>query len=348
MEKPASGRQPTLDEVARLAGVSRSAASRAINNAQHVSRAKREAVGRAVKELGYVPNLAARGLVTQQAGTVVLAVSSNDPAVFVDAFFARVIFGVSAALERTELTLTLVLAGTPEGESKLRQVLRSRRADGVMLMNLHGDDPLARLAEQIPVPVVFGGRPLVGEPRHYVDTDNRGGSRLATEHLIDTGHRRIATITGPLDTDVARTRHRGFQDAMAVAGLDPSRVDHGDFSERSGAEAAARLLAAYPDLDAVVAGSDNMAAGAMRGLKAYGRSVPDDVSVVGFDDLSTALHTDPQLTTVHQPIQALGGEMARMLTALIGGEEPSPLILPTHLVQRASTRSRADAAAPRP
>ncbi len=338
METPPSRRQPTLDEVAKLAGVSRSAASRAINNTQNVSRAKREAVERAVKELGYVPNPSARALVTNQVGAVVLALSTDDPTLFADAFFAQVMLGVSAALEKADLSLTLVLAGSLDGPARLRQILRSRRADGVMLMNLHGDDPLAKLVEQTAVPVVFGGRPLHGEPRWFVDTDNRGGARLATEHLIATGHRRIATITGPLDMDVARTRHRGYQEAMAVAGLPADRVEHGDFTEGSGAQAMTRLLAAHPDLDAVFAASDNMAAGALRVLRAHGRSVPDQVGVVGFDDLATAQHTDPQLTTVHQPIQALGREMARMLVALLAGEQPTGLILPTHLVTRASTR----------
>jgi DNA-binding LacI/PurR family transcriptional regulator len=338
METRPSGKQPTLDEVASLAGVSRSAASRAINNTQHVSRAKREAVERAVRELGYVPNPSARALVTNQVGAVVLALSNDDPAVYADEFFAQVILGISTALERSDTALMLVLAGAADGPAKIRQILRSRRADGIMLMSLHGDDPLARLAHQTAVPVVFGGRPLNGEPNWYVDTDNRGGARLATEHLIATEHRAIATITGPLDTDVARNRYLGFQEAMAVAGLDATRVDDGDFTEPSGAAAMTRLLAKHPDLDAVFAANDNMAAGALRTLRAQGRSVPDQVGVIGFDDVATARHTDPQLTTIHQPIQALGHEMARMLLALIAGDHPTPLILPTHLVQRGSTR----------
>lgn len=328
--------QPTLDEVALRAGVSRSAASRAINNAQHVSRAKREAVERAVRELGYVPNPTARALATRQVGAVILAVSNDDPALFADPFFAQVIVGVSAALEKTELELMLLLASSTQGRARLQRVLRARRADGVMLMALHGDDPLNRLAEHTDVPVVFGGRPLHGDPARYVDVDNRGGGRQAAEHLIGIGRRRIAVITGPVDTEVGEARHRGFREAMAVAGIDASRVEYGDFTEESGAQAMARLLLAHPDLDAVFAASDNMAAGAIHTLKAHGRTTPADVAVVGFDDLMIARHTDPPLTTIHQPIQALGHEMAKMLISLIGGEEPSPLILPTRLVVRGS------------
>ena len=168
-----SRRQPTLDEVAERAGVSRSAASRVINNAPHVSRAKREAVRRAVDDLGYVPNATARALATQQVGAVVLAISGDDPAMFADPFFAEVVVGVNSVLEETDLELMLSLATSTRGQARLEQLLRTHQADGVMLMSLHGDDPLAALADRASVPVVFGGRPLNFEPRYYVDADAR-------------------------------------------------------------------------------------------------------------------------------------------------------------------------------
>jgi len=329
-------RRPTLDEVARRAGVSRSAASRALNNARHVSRATREAVEHAIQELGYIPNPTARALATQQAGAVILAVSHDDPAMFADPFFAQIIVGVSAALEATDTVLMLALASSGHGRERVERVLRSRRADGVMLLALRGDDPLYRLTEQLGLPVVVGGRPLHGEPTWYVDADNRGGARLATEHLIAGGRSRIATITGQLDTRAGADRLRGFQEATAVAGLDNTWIEQGDFGEDSGAQATARLLAAHPDLDALFAASDNMAAGALRTLKALGRSVPADVAVVGFDDLPIARHTDPPLTSVNQPIRALGREMAKMLIGLMDGERPTALILPTRLTVRES------------
>ena len=332
-----SNRRPTLDEVARLAGVSRSAASRAINRSGHASRTTREAVERAVRELRYVPNPTARALATQQSGAVVLAVSSHDSELFADPFYAQVIAGVSTALERTDLVLMLALADSELGRARLERILRSRRADGVMLMGLHGDDPLYRLAGKLDVPVVYGGRPLSAEPPWYVDADNRGGGRLAAEHLIGTGRRRIATITGAPDTHVGAARLHGFQEALAVAGLDTSLVEHGDFTEDSGIAATDRLLAAHPDLDAIFAASDNMAAGALRALHAAGRSVPGDVAVVGFDDHVIARYTSPPLTTVAQPIKQLGREMAKMLASLIGGEQAGPLILPTWLVVRESS-----------
>jgi DNA-binding LacI/PurR family transcriptional regulator len=331
-----ANRRPTLDEVALRAGVSRSVASRVINNTRDVSGDAREAVRKAVRELGYVPNPMARGLVTAQAGTVLLAVSHDDPTLFADPFFAHVIVGVNAALEKTDLVLMLLLADTDRGRERLERVLRSRRTDGLMLLALHGEDPLYQLAQRLKLPVVLGGRPLRGEPPAYVDADNRGGARVATEHLITSGRRRIAAIAGRQDTQVGVVRHQGYREAMAVAGLQSSRTERADFTEAGGAAAMARLLDRYPDLDAVFAESDNMAAGALRALRAAGRTVPADVAVVGFDDLPIAQTTDPALTTVHQPVQALGREMAKMLIDLIAGEQPSPLILPTHLVVRAS------------
>lgn len=328
--------RPTLDEVARRAGVSRSVASRAMNNTRHVSPAKREVVERAARELGYVPNASARALATSKSGSVVLAVVNEDPDFFGDPFFSQVMVGVATALERSEIDLTLMLASSAPSRARLERLLRSRQSDGVMLMALRGDDPLNRVVEATGLPVVVCGRPMTGEPRWYVDADNRGGARLATEHLLATGRRRVATITGPLDLEAAVARHRGFTDAMAVAGLSVDRVERADFTHAGGYRAMTALLAAHPDLDAVFVGSDNMASGAIKALQEHGRSVPVDVAVVGFDDLAVAQQTTPALTTVSQPIRALGHEMATMLLRLMDGETPSPIILPTRLVVRDS------------
>lgn len=329
-------RQPTLDEVAERAGVSRSAASRVINRAPHVSRATREAVERAIKALGYLPNRTARALATQQTGIVALAVSHDDPELFADPFFAQVIVGVSAALEETDLHLLLCLASSGRGRSRLENLLHTRGVDGIMLMALRGEDPLSDIVRKAGLPAVYGGRPLHAEPRWYVDSDNRGGARLATEHLIGLGRTRIVTITGQADTEVGQARYRGYREAMIMAGLAPHGVAEGDFTRAGGAAAMTALLDRHPDLDAVFAASDNMAAGALRVLREAGRSVPADVAVVGFDDLGTAERTDPPLTTIHQSVQALGEEMTRLLIGLIAGQERTSIILPTRLVLRGS------------
>ncbi|GAA3336129.1 LacI family DNA-binding transcriptional regulator [Amorphoplanes nipponensis] len=336
MSAPASSRPPTLDEVAERAQVSRTVASRVINNGPHVSRAKRDAVQKAIRELGYTPNRTARALATRQTGVVVLAISGDGPGVFADPFFAQIIVGACAALERTELHLMLSLASPGHGRRRLENLLQTRGADGVMLAALRGDDALIDIAARAGLPTVFIGLPVRGTPPFYVEVDNAGGARAATEHLIGGGRRRIAMIAGPDDTAVGRERRRGCAEALTLAGLAPYAVEPGDFTEAGGAAAMRALLSAHPDLDAVVAANDNMAAGALRVLRAAGRSVPGDVAVTGFDDLPVATHTDPQLTTVHQPVQALGREAARMLVDLLDGGRPAPLVVPTTVVVRES------------
>lgn len=330
-------RKMTLDQVAERAGVSRSVASRALNNAPHVSRAKRDAVERAVRELGFVANSKARALATSQSGVAALVISRQDPSVLADPFYAQVIVGISAALEDADLHLMLCLAESDRGRARVEKLLRSGGVDGVMMMALHEDDPLAGLADKTSTPVVFGGRPGGTTPQWYVDIDNTAGARAATEHLLSRGRRDIVTITGPLDTEVGHARHRGYQEALLLAGLKTRAPETGDFTEASGAAAMSRLLERHPDLDGVFAANDNMAAGALRVLRGAGRSVPRDVSVVGFDDLAIAQVAEPPLTTIHQPIRDLGREMARMLIALIGGRSPSPILLPSHLVVRGSS-----------
>ncbi|MFH9589701.1 LacI family DNA-binding transcriptional regulator [Streptomyces luteogriseus] len=336
MAEGAPRRQPTLVEVAERAGVSRSVASRALNNAPHVSRSKREAVERAARQLGYVPNPSARALATRQTGAAALVVSGEDPSIFADPFYAQVIVGASQALEEADLHLMLCLAASERGRKRVEELFRSRGADGAMLMALRENDPLTRMAQEAEIPVVFGGRPVGSAPRWYVDVDNVGGAREATEYLVSLGRTRVAAICGRLDTEAGRARYRGHRDALLAVGLDPLPPQEGDFTEPSGAAAMAVLLADHPDLDGVFAANDNMAAGALRTLRASGRAVPDDVAVVGFDDLTVAQVADPPLTTVHQPITALGREMARMLVSLVSGQDPTPLILPTRLVTRAS------------
>lgn len=329
-------RRPTLDEVARRAGVSRTVASRAVNGGPDVSRAKRDAVARAVEELGFVPNATARALATHRAGAVVLAVAGDDPALFADPFHARLVIGVASVLEEADLDLTLLLAASARGQARLERALRAGRADGFMLVAARADDPLTRFASTTDRAVVFGGRPPHGDPSPFVDVDNAGGARLATEHLLALGRRRLVHLGGPAGLDASAARERGVAAALDDAGVPSAAVERAEFDEAAGSRAMTRLLLARPDLDGVVAASDNLAAGALRALRAYGRSVPGDVAVVGFDDLPVARQTEPALTTVHQPIEDLGRELAAMLVRRLGGEPVSPVILPTRLVVRES------------
>nr|SBO95009.1 HTH-type transcriptional regulator celR [Nonomuraea gerenzanensis] len=311
--------------------------SRVINGSPNVSAKAREAVELAIRELGYVPNRAARALVTRRTDTVALVVSESQFRVFDEPYFAGTIRGIGSALAETGLQLILAMARTPEEHARLEHYLTGQHVDGVLLLSLHGADPLPGRLEAMGVPTVLGGRPVGLDPYSYVDMDNRAGARQAVKHLLGLGRRAIATIAGSQDMGVGVDRLSGYRDALLPSGL-PELVAYGDFSEHSGATAMHELLRTHPDLDAVFAASDPMALGAMRVLKAEGRSVPRDVAVIGFDDSKAALHADPPLTTVHQPTEAMGRQMAQLLVARINGEElrQPVVILDTHLVRRES------------
>ena len=341
MAQPQPGpARPTLEAVAALAGVSRGTVSRVINDSPQVSPRAREAVQKAIEELGFVPNRAARTLVTQRTDSVALVVSESEERFFAEPYFAAVVRGISAGLTGSGLQLLLAVAQSPTEREQLEHYLTGQHVDGVLLVSLHGMDTLPARLEARGVPTVLCGRPLAGQPAACVDADNRGGARQAVAHLVAAGRRRIAAIRGPADMTVGQERHAGYLDGLAEAGLavDDSLVEPGDFSLDAGSAAATALLARRPDLDAIVAASDAMAIGAMRSLRAAGRQVPDDVAVVGFEDSPSAAHTDPPLTTVHQPVESMGREMVRMLLTRIAGGTPeeSLVILPTHLVVRDS------------
>ncbi|WP_019631334.1 LacI family DNA-binding transcriptional regulator [Actinomadura atramentaria] len=331
------GTRPTLEEVAARAGVGRGTVSRVVNGSPRVSEQARAAVLKAIEELGYVPNRAARSLVTHRTDTVALVVAESDQRLFGEPYFAGIIRGISTALGDTGLQLLLALARSPGEYARLADYLTAQHVDGVLLTSLHAEDPLPAKLEAGGVPTVLGGRPPGLSPVSYVDVDNRSGARQAVEHLVAHGRRRIATIAGPQDMGVGIDRLGGYRDALADAGL-PELIAYGDFSEASGIAAAEELLARDPGLDAVFAADDPMALGALRVLRRLGRTVPGDVAVVGFDDSAAAPLADPPLTTVHQSPEEMGREMARLLVARIRGEdldEPVVILRP-HLVKRES------------
>nr|WP_202523413.1 LacI family DNA-binding transcriptional regulator [Kitasatospora sp. SID7827] len=309
-----------MEAVAAHAGVGRGTASRVINGSDKVSGKAREAVLRAVAELGYVPNNLARGLVRRRTDTVALVMAVSEDAVWDEPYFSVLVRGIKRGLAGTGLQLLLAIAQSQPEEEQLLRYLTAQHVDGVLLTSLRGDDPLPRRLEASGIPTVVIGAPTGYDPVHCVDVDNRDGARRAVRHLIGQGRRRIATVTGPQDTRAGVQRLQGFQDALAEAGLTPGPVAHGDFSADSGVLATADLLQLDPELDAVFAASDSMAIGAIRVLKEHGRRIPEDVAVIGFDDSPIAGHTDPPLTSVHQPLERMGREMTRMLIARINGE----------------------------
>jgi len=332
--------RPTLDQVAARAGVGRGTVSRVVNGSPQVSERARQAVQAAVAELGYVPNLAARALVTKRTDTVALVVSESEDRLFGEPFFAGVVRGISAGVAAAGRQLVLALTDVAQDERPLERYLTPQHVDGVLLLSLHGDDPLPRHLREHGLPVVLGGRPAGSWRGPYVDVDNVGGARAGVAHLLARGRRRIAAITGPQDMGAGQDRLAGYRQALTEARLpvDDALVLPGDFSEASGVAAMRTLLERRPDLDAVFAANDPMAVGALRALREAGRSVPGDVAVLGFDDSPLARVTEPPLSTVRQPVEEMGRRMAELLVRLItGGEIEGSLVLPTELVVRGSS-----------
>ncbi|WP_433338990.1 LacI family DNA-binding transcriptional regulator [Spirillospora sp. CA-294931] len=333
-------KRPTLEAVAARAGVSRATVSRVVNGSSSVAPGIRAAVLRAVDELGYVPNSAARSLVTQRTDTIGLVVSEPPARVFSDdPFFSIVVRGVGQELEAADKQVVLLLASSPAGHARVERYVAGGHVDGVILLSMHGSDPLPAALARLHVPVVSHGRPVSAARMPYCDCDNVGGSRAAVRHLLDRGRRRIANIAGPPDMTAAIDRLTGYREVLS--GTDRrSLVAMGDFTRESGAAAMRQLLEDDPSLDAVFAATDLMAIGALQTLRRAGRRVPDDVAVVGFDDIEAARFTDPPLTTIRHPIEEVARSIVRVLLAgdtADGDRLAEPLILPTELVVRDSS-----------
>lgn len=332
-ERNRSTGRPTLDQVALRAGVGRGTVSRVVNGSAQVSPRARLAVQNAIAELGYVPNQAARSLVTRRTDSVALVIFESGRRFFAEPFFGRIVQSIYSALVGQSLQMVLMIAQSPQDRQRLEGYLTRQHVDGALLLSLHGSDPLPAKLEERGVPTVRAGRPTAPEPGCFVDADNRGGAREAVEYLRRQGRRRIVTIAGPQDMAAGIARLAGYRD---VVGDGPFAV--GDFSEESGAAAMEWLLDRHPDLDAVFAASDMMAAGAMQLMRRRGLRAPGDVAVVGFDDSVIARHTEPPLTSVHQPIEEMGAEMVRLLLAKLAGEDldARQIVLGTSLVVRES------------
>ncbi|MBT8226583.1 MAG: LacI family DNA-binding transcriptional regulator [Dactylosporangium sp.] len=330
-------RRPTLEQVARHAGVSRATVSRVVNGSPTVAAEIQEQVAQSVRALGYVPNHAARSLVTQRANSFALVLPEPSTRVFSeDQFFPALIRGISQELEPTEIQLVLMMATSPASHARITQYVLAGHVDGAMVASMHGADPLPMALSDTGVPVVVNGRPLAHCRVPYVDVDSTGGAERAVRHLIDRGRRHIATIAGPQDMVAGIDRLAGYHLGIDGTGQRPI-VAPGDFTRESGETAMRHLLETHPAVDAVFAASDLMAHGAIRALRGAGRRVPDDVAVVGFDDVDLARYVDPQLTTVRQPIGDIGRAMVRQLVTMAAGGEVEPaVILPTTLVLRES------------
>jgi LacI family transcriptional regulator len=335
LEPATSGPTVTLEMMARAAGVSPSTVSRILNGSASVSPAKQAAVDEAIRKLNFKPNPVARGLAggrTLSVGVLTQTISSP--------FYGEALHGIEDSLEQAGYMPLFVSGHWQEtGERKALDALLTRRVDGlIVLAGRLSNQDLDAYSKMVPLVVV--GRTVSGPGLFSLDFDNRAGGYLATRHLIECGHQRIAFIAGDMAHQDALDRQTGYEEALADARipLDPALVIPGDFTEAGGLMAVNRLLENRLPFTAIFAANDQTAIGAALGLYRKNVRVPDDVSLVGFDDLAPARYAIPPLTTVKQSVYEMGCQAALAMLALLRGQTPEVTLPPPQLVPRESTR----------
>ncbi|WP_104086451.1 LacI family DNA-binding transcriptional regulator [Arthrobacter sp. GMC3] len=342
----------TIADVAAVAGVSVATVSRALAGNYPVAAATRERVQHAVASLNYVPNANARALAGATTRTVGIII--NDVA---DPFFAYIARGVERqASADGRLCLIMATNGDKERELALVDLLRERRTDAVILVGGASDDPAyrkqmaarARALDADGSVLVLCGRPSLGPgvPTKMVAYDNEGGAFAMTDYLISQGHRRILYIGGPSNFSTTASRLAGFNRALAARGIaeDPALVQQGAFGRPFGYTRMKEILATDLDFSAVFAANDVVAAGVLQALEEQGLRVPDDVSLVGYDDVPMANELRPRLTTVHVPLEDMGREAVRLGLADFshdaGASSDDTLTVGTHIIIRDSVKPR--------
>ena len=328
---PASA--PTMADVARRAGVSHQTVSRVLNQAAAVRPETRDTVLRAIEELGYRRNSAARALVTRRSGLIGVIVDElrlYGPASTVSSI-------AQAAREAGYgITLDLLFDVTGSSVSAALEHHLSQAVEAIVLVAAHGERPDAAVLRTLDVPLIaLDG--FLGPDHPTAGVDQRAGGAMATRHLLDLGHRHIGHITGPAGWPQAVARHAGYLEALEQAGVTPGPVVTGDWSPRAGYEGCLRILDEDPSTTALFVANDQMTMGALQALAGLGKDVPGDVSLVGFDDVPEAAYSQPPLTTIRQDFAALGREAVRLVVAGIGGESLPPTLVPPRLVTRQST-----------
>ncbi|PTM59186.1 LacI family DNA-binding transcriptional regulator [Desmospora activa] len=331
----------TIKDIAKAAGVSVTTVSRALNGYRDIHPNTRKRVLKIAQELNYRPSGIARSLVMKRSQTIGLIVSEMTHSRMGHHFLFDVICGVND--QATTLGYDLILATTSPHEQQVvpyMELCHRRQLDGVILLGVRTHDPYLQEVLQSSIPCVLIDVPVSGERCSHVTLDNREGAHQAVAHLIRDGHRHIGFINGHREAFVSEERLQGYRLALKEAGLTgEERVFYGDFDEASGSEGARRLLAEHPDLTALFCASDLMAIGAMRELKAMGKKVPQDISVIGFDDIDLAHYVTPALSTVHQPRYQFGTQAVDVIVNLLKGEKEEPVVLAPELLIRESSGS---------
>jgi LacI family transcriptional regulator len=330
----------TLEDIAEQAGVSRSTVSRVVNEQPNVKADVRKRVLEVIQSTGYHPNAAARTLASQHSWTIGLILPLSVSFFFTDPYYPHLTKGIAQTCNQYDYTLALFLVSSKEVEEKMfPRVSRRGLLDGVIVQSgHHGDQGIIGHLVDANKPIVVVGRPFRSDNVSYIDIDNVNAAYNAVTHLVRLGCQRIGTITGPLTSTVGIDRRDGYRKAMIERGrvIDEALIKEGDFTEAGGYYAMQQMLPAKPD--SVFAASDIMAIGAMRAVRDAGLRIPEDVAIVGFDDLPIATLSDIQLTTIRQPVVSFGAKAVEILIDLIenGINPPRHIIMDTELVIRDS------------
>ncbi|MCS5713951.1 LacI family transcriptional regulator [Herbiconiux sp. CPCC 205716] len=328
----------TINDVARVAGVSRGTVSRVLNGETYVSDAARTAVEAAVAEVGYVRNAAARNLVTRQSGAIGLIVHEPHSLFLEDPNIGSILLGINAVLSEADYQLVSLVVDSDRDGVRVASYLTGGYVDGVVIISARENDPIGLAVARSGLPAAFVGHPMDIEGVPYVGIDNRSAARAVTERLMATGRQRIGMIAAGLDRDSGQDRLAGFTDALGDR-FDPRLVVEVPLFAHSSGIAGMRELLTHDDrVDGVFASSDAIAAGALDAMRDVGLSAPGDIGVVGFDDSAWARRTQPPLSTVHQPADLLGRRAAELVLAQLEGRsvEAEGSFLETTIVWRDS------------
>jgi DNA-binding LacI/PurR family transcriptional regulator len=332
----------SIYDIAREAKVSPSTVSRALENHPRIGAATKKRIQELAKEMGYVPNTVARGLIANRTWTIGMVLASiSDP------FMGSVVEGVEqAAIEAGFNVFVSTSQNDPDRETAVIEVLKQRRVDGIIVIASHLSDHYSQYFERSKVPIVIINEQEPGETMHFVTVDDVQGAQLAVEHLLELGHRRIGYVGITNRPKSNQYRLKGYQDALAAAGIvsDPALIFTSDSIEvpdsiedhaKRGEASLEPLLAA--GATAVFCYNDTSAVGLLAACHRNGIAVPDDLSIIGFDDIDMAVYTYPPLTTIRQPRFELGQRAMQMVLALLDGQQSANQIYPGTLVVRETT-----------
>jgi LacI family transcriptional regulator len=327
----------TLEDIARLCGVSRSTVSRVINEDVRVKEETRRKVKSVLNSYNFQPNLAARGLASGRTNIIGVVIPASVSTVFTDPYFPLLIQGISTVCNARDYSVMLWLS-EPEYEGRMvSRILHNGLVDGIVVASIPMSDPIVNSLVESKMPFVLIGRHPTLDV-NYLDVDNMQAARKITLHLIRIGYKRIATITGPLTMVAGYDRYQGYVKALQDSGYSvrPELVVEGNYTEEGGYLGMQRLIKYRPD--AVFAASDVMAYGAMRALREANLRIPEDVAVVGYDDIPNSAKSTPSLTTIRQPILQMGSKAVDMLIDIIsnGTKTTQKVTLDTELVVRDS------------